>query len=245
MNCLEFKRLALSDPNSKDVSFIEHSNSCPDCLKYISGVRKMDADLTSSLDVNMPSDLTARLQLNAELIDEAEQVGKRSASQRYAIAASVAIALFVGGFMLSNQIALNEEINSDYQNMLAGVLEHMNEQPITPVWEPARANSTVNALLASYNTDVRFKQLDSLQFGRICPMGQYRGLHASMETEHGQITFAFIKGEALGELLDASYHGYITRVKPVRGGNLVIFSRSQKSLDQADRQLEDAMYWDI
>lgn len=245
MNCLEFKRLALSDPNSQDVSFIEHSNSCADCLKYVSGVRKMDADLATSLDVKVPSDLVARLQLNTEMTEEAEEVGRRSTTQRYAIAASVALALFVGGFMLSNQVALNEEINNDYQNMLAGVLEHMNEQPITPVWESARANNAVNTLLASYDTGVRFKQLDNLQFGRICPMGQYRGLHASLETEDGQITFAFIKGEGLGEILDASYQGYITRVKPVRGGNLVIFSRNQKSLDQADRQLEEAMYWDI
>ena len=202
----------------------------------------MDADLVASLDAKMPADLMARLQLNQELSDDA--IGAPSI-RRYAIAASVAVALFVGGFLLSNQFSLNTEINTDYEKLLAGVVQHMNEQPMTPVWENAQANRTVNALLVSYGSELKLKQMDNLQFGRICPMGLYRGLHASLDTDEGQITFAYIKGEPLGDLLDVSYEGYITRVKPVRGGNLLIISRTQKSLEQADRELEEAMYWDI
>ena len=242
MKCLEFKRLALSTPTSEEVSFIAHSKDCPDCLKYVAEVRQMDADLSSSLDVAVPSDLMARLQLNQEMSEETE---RRSYMPRYAIAASVAIALFVGGFMLSNQFALNGQISDDYESLLSGVVEHMGEQAVTPVWQAARANNTVSALLASYDTKVRFKYMENLQFGRICPMGEYRGLHASLETDDGQITFAFIKGDSVGDLLDAGYEGYVTRVKPINGGNLVIISRNQKSLEQADSQLEEAIYWDI
>jgi len=240
MKCLEFKRLALSTPNSSDVSFIAHSKECPDCLKYVSGVRQMDADLANSLDVSVPTDLMARLQLNQELVEESEASSWFS-TPRMAIAASFAVALFVGGFMISNQLALNEQIDVDSQRLLSSVVEHMNEQPITPVWDSERANTTVNTLLASYDTPVRFNNLENLTFSRICPMGEYRGLHANLETENGQITFAFIKGESVGDLSDASYNGFITRVKPVKGGNLLIVSRNQKSLDQADRELEEAM----
>jgi len=76
-------------------------------------------------------------------------------------------------------------------------------------------------------------------------MGKYRGLHATLETDSGQVTFAYIKGESVGELFDAGYEGYVSRVKPVRGGNLIIMSRTNKGLQQADSQLEEAMYWDI
>lgn len=202
----------------------------------------MDADLLSSLDVAVPSDLIARLQLNQEMSAPAEP---QSYVPRYAIAASVAIALFVAGFMLSNQFSLNGQIGDDYESLLSGVVEHMGEQSVTPVWQAARANSTVNTLMASYDTKVRFKYMENLQFGRVCPMGEYRGLHASLETDDGPITFAFIKGDSVGDLFDAGYEGYVTRIKPISGGNLVIISRNQKSLEQADRQLEDAIYWDI
>ena len=242
MKCLEFKTLVLSTPNSEDRSFIAHSKDCPECLKYVAEVRQMDADLSNSLDVGIPSDLVARLHLNQEMSEEPE--GK-SFMPRYAIAASVAIALFVGGFMLSNQFSLNDQIGDDYQSLLSGVVKHMGEQALTPVWQADRANNTVNTLLASYDTKVRFKYMENLQFGRICPMGEYRGLHASLETEDGQITFAFIKGDSVGDLLDAGYEGYVTRIKPISGGNLVIISRNQKSLEQADSQLGNAIYWDI
>jgi hypothetical protein len=242
MKCLEFKTLVLSTPNSEDLSFIAHSKDCPDCLKYVAEVRKMDADLSNSLDVAIPSDLVARLLLKQAMSEEPE--GK-SYMPRYAIAASVAIALFVGGFMFSNQFALNDQVGDDYQSLLSGVVEHMGEQAVTPVWQADRANNTVNTLLASYDTKVRFKYMENLQFGRICPMGEYRGLHASLETDNGQITFAFIKGDSLGDLIDAGYEGYVTRIKPISGGNLIIISRNHKSLEQAESQLDEAIYWDI
>ncbi len=258
MNCLEFKRLALSDPNSGDHGFVRHSKDCPDCLKYVAGVRRMDNDLSRSLDVSMPSDLIARLQLNQEMMEEdAGQQDDFDAStgsgnvvafqpmRRYAIAACLALSLFVGGFLASGQFSFNQDIGSDYEALLSGVVEHMNEQAVTPIWDANKANKSANTLLASYDGEMKLKFLSNLQFSRICPMGQYKGLHASLETDDGQVTFAYIKGAPVGEMLDAGYEGYVSRVKPVRGGNLIIMSRTNKGLQQANDQLEDAMYWDI
>jgi len=245
MNCLEFKRLALSDPNSKEENFVVHSKECPDCLKYIGSIRKMDADLDRSLNVTVPSDLMARLQLNQEMMEETVEPSKNYFGKKYAMAASFAAALFVAGLFMSNQFGINNQIDEDYKTMLSALVEHMGENEFTPVWGAERANKTVNTLLASYDGQLQFKKLDNLQFGRICPMGKYRGLHANMQTDNGQVTFAYIKGDSVGDLLDTGYEGFISRVKPVRGGNLVIMSRNSKSLEQADRELEEAMYWDI
>jgi len=237
MNCLEFKRLALSEPHGKETSFVAHHESCPDCLKYLGEIKKMDADIAQSLEVQVPSDLMARLQ------EMQEDVAPARSSRRYAIAASFAMALFVAGFMLSNRIGVNNQVDEDYQVLLAGVMEHINKTPFTPVWDTNRANSTVNTLLASYDGDMQMKHLDNLQFSRICPMGRYKGLHASIDTPDGQVTFAYIKGDPIGELHDSSYDGYMSRVKPVRGGNLIILSHNKKALDRADSQLEKAIYW--
>lgn len=245
MNCLDFKRLALSDPNSVEPSFILHSKECPDCLKYVGGVRQMDSDLSSSIDVKMPESLMARLELNQMLQEDADHDEKKGSFRRYSIAASFAAVLFVSGFMASNFFGSNDQIDQDYKALLSGVLEHMNEQPLTPVWDPQRANESVNTHLANYDGDMKLKFLENLQFARICPMGKYRGIHASLETPSGQVTFVYIKGDNVDDLMDASYEGYATRIKPVRGGNLVIVSRTNTALQVADKQLEKAMYWDI
>jgi len=260
MNCLEFKRLALSDPNSGEHDFVRHSKDCPDCLNYVAGVRKMDNDLSHSLNVTMPSDLIARLQLNQEMTEDADQetasqtsfgahndsnVVAFQAMRRYAIAACLALSLFVAGFMASSQFSVNQQIGDDYEALLSGVVEHMHEQAVTPMWGAERANNSANALLSSYDGEMKLKFLSNLQFSRICPMGKYKGLHATLETDHGQVTFAYIKGEPVGELLDAGYEGYVSRIKPLRGGNLIIMSRTNKGMQEADAQLKDAIYWDI
>ena len=116
---------------------------------------------------------------------------------------------------------------------------------MTPVWDAQKANDSANAHLANYDGEMQLKFLENLQFSRICPMGKYVGLHASLDTEEGVVTFAYIKGDNVEDLLDATYEGYVARVKPVRGGNLIIMSRTNKGLQVADKQLEEAIYWDI
>ena len=154
MNCLEFKRLALSEPHSGDHEFVEHSKQCAECLKYIGSVRKMDADLQRSLDVTMPPELIAKLKLNQSM-HEADAVSYPV--RKYAMAASVALFLFVAGFVASNQLGLNKRVSEDYATLLGGVGEHMHEQPVTPVWGSDRANRSASALLASYDGKMKMK----------------------------------------------------------------------------------------
>ena len=160
------------------------------------------------------------------------------------MAASFAAVLFVAGFMVNGQFNSSDQLHGDYQALLSGVVEHMNEMSVTPVWDTDRANNQANILLSSYDGNMKLKYLETLQFSRICPLGEYRGLHASLETDDGQVTFAYIKGDSVGEVLDAGFEGYVSRVKPVKGGNLVILSRTKASVEEADKELEDAMYWE-
>lgn len=246
MNCLEFKRLALAEPRSEQHEFVLHAQNCPECLKYLGGIKQMDANLSASLDVVIPSDLVARLKLRQGMAASTEIDRTPIWRQpRYAIAASFLLVFFVAGMFTTSWFGFQQQVSDDYESLLAGVIEHMEDVPMTPVWEVGRANTAANTLLASYQPNMKLKYLDNLQFSKICPMGRYRGIHASLETADGTVTFAYIKGEPVGEVLDTAYQGMVTRVKPVRGGNLVIVSHSSRGLQSADRQLEQAIYWDI
>ena len=245
MKCLEFKELCLADPNSEREDYVAHSNDCEACQSYLQEVRELDADLADSLHVTAPENLIARLKLQQEIEHRTDSGNLAGAGKSWAIAASVAALLFTAVFMLRFQGDLQQQIGEDQQLLMAGVVEHMHEVPYTPVWDANVATQTANTLLASYDDSLRLNDMPNLQFSKICPMGKYRGLHAGMQTEDGQITFAYIKGEPVDAILTASYEGYLARVKPVRGGNLIIVSRNKRSLEQADEDLRQAMYWDI
>jgi hypothetical protein len=245
IDCLEFKRIALAEPNSAQHSFVEHAKICPDCLIYVNSIRKMDADLAHSLNVPVPADLIANIQLNQGLQEDASRDQGGLWLSRGAIAASITAALIISFMFFPSRFSPSNEIDQDYQHLLSAVMQHVNEVAATEVWGAERANRSLNAVLASYDGDLQFKYMDNLQFGRICPMGQYQGLHATMDTPDGQVTFAYLKGKSVPALQNLSTQGYMARVKPIKGGNIIIVSRNSRGLELADAQLSSAAYWTI
>lgn len=252
MNCLEFKRLALSDPNSNDVSFVEHAEQCPDCLKYVGGVRQMDDDIANSVSVVMPESMTARLQLNEIL--ESDKNPTVVNFVRYAKVASVAAVMFASGFLLKGQMPDNQAPQNivdnqsldNSQEIVVKMVNHMEYNAVSPVWDSIHANKTMHSLLAVYDSSVQLQDMPRLQFNKICPVGlEEKALHANLETDNGQVTFAYIKGDSVEEINNHSYKGFMTRVKPVPGGNLLIISRNMDSMEDADEELDSALYWDI
>ncbi len=254
IDCLEFKRIALADPNSQEHAFVEHSAHCPDCLAYVGSVKQMDADLSSSLETPVPSDLLAKLASHTDLPSDGDaphaptnvvQVPNYFWNRPRAMAASLAAALVISVAMFSDRLIPPAELGNDYQQLVSAVMEHMDEVPSTQRWDAERANQSVNTLLASYDSSIKMKYMDNLSFGRICPMGQYRGLHATLETPDGKVTFAYLKGDPVEASFDAELEGYVSRVKPVQGGNIVIVSPSSASLEMASEEITNAVSWDL
>lgn len=252
MECLEFKRLALVDPNSKDPSFVHHADTCPCCLKYIGGVREMDANLASSLNVEVPSGLLARIELD-QLLEEENRVDPRY--KTYAKVAGFALLMFISGVFVKDTLFNDQPIDlysghtdaqSVTEGMIVKIVAHMEQNPMNPIWEAGQANKTMKTLMASYDPTLKLKDMARLQFIKICPMDdQHDALHANLDTDHGQVLFAYIKGHPIGEVRNTSYKGHLTRIRPVRGGSLVIISQNMYALEEADIELESAMYWDL
>lgn len=258
MNCLEFKRLALADPRSDDTSFIEHSEGCPDCLEYVGDIRIMDSQLENSLDVQMPKSLSARLELNQVLeSDKRPLLFSNYFSNNYAKAACIAAVLFASAFLLQGAfvqdqkqlapVAVDNTLNVS-QGIIAKVVDHVEAAPVLPMWNSELANRNMQSLLAMYDPSAKSKEIAGLHFIKICPVSiddSRKIMHANLETDHGQITFAYIKGDSVNQASDNSYKGYMTRIRPMRGGNLLLIGKSMYAMEEADKELESAIYWDL
>jgi len=239
----EFKRLALADPYCQEANFLAKEQSCAQCAEFLASVKAMDSGISKSVDVGVPADLLARLKLRQEIEN---QNTVRSSTQRYfAIAASFMVAVLVAGLMYINFVPSQQQVAQDYVTLIQGVAEHLEEKEVTPVWDSGYANKEVRVRLASYDPSVRFGDLSGLRFGRICPMGIYRGLHANIEVDGDLVTFAYIKGDPIDVLKDMAYQSRFARVKPVKGGNLVILSQHSDSLDKADDMISQSLKWQI
>lgn len=237
MNCLDFRRLCLSEPNSSQANYLQHNRECAECSDYAKSVRVLDQNIKTSLDIFMPEEFKAKLKLRQTIESETQT---RHSRIRYAIAASLVIAMIASVLMFQKV-----DTRQDYNSLLAGIVEHLNDTPDSLNWVWADAQQQIKLQLASYDENANIAEIKGLRFSRICPMGQYRGLHAMLETEQGLVTFAYIKGDKFEASDLLNYGGYVSKVVPMGNGNLIIVSETQQALPEAENNIVAALSWDI
>lgn len=236
-NSLEFKRLCLSDPNTAYKKYMECGDECPECSDYIRGILVLDENIRTSLNTAVPEDFKAKLKLRQVMETETQTRKNRF---YYAVAASVMVAVIASVFMFQR---IN--VQQDYDTLLAGIIEHMHESNEPLSLASYALQNRIKTQLASYDSDVSVGNIKGLRLSNICPMGQYRGIHAVVETDKGMVSFAYIKGEKLkaSDLID--YGGYYSKVVPMGNGNLIIVSESKQALPEVEQNLVASLKWDI
>lgn len=251
IDCLEFRRLSLIEPNSQASDFLRHTEDCPSCLRFVQSVQEMDQSLQSSTHVVASDALKARLKL-AQGIRQRPRESQPQWLRPAALAAALAVVALGVGTVISLQQLPSEPMlastiadQSTQAEMFSGVLHHVGHHPEQAAWEAQNANAIVNTLLADYDQRLRFNFLENLTFGEICPMGDYIGLHATLETSNGPVTIAYFKGYMLDRAEDFTQSNYVARVKPVSGGSMVIMGESLDKVNLAERQLDAVMVWKI
>ena len=239
MNCLDFRRLCLSEPNSSDKSYVKHGNECPECSDYAKGVCVLDDNIRASLDTAIPDEFKAKLKLRQTIESEAQ--GRKNRA-RYAIAASFIVAMVVGAFMFQQRASVQEQ---DYNDLLAGIVSHMQHsaEPLPP--ESVDLQKAIQLQLASYDKGITVGKIHGLRLANICPMGKYRGLHAEVDTDQGVVSFAYIKGKKLQVSDLMEYGGYYSKVIPMGNGNLIIVSENKQAMPDVESNLVTALKWDI
>ena len=94
MNCLEFRRLCLSEPGSRNKDYITHREECEECARYADSVIAVDGRLADAMRVPVPEDLVNRIKLRQVIQDE--QVSRRIRPVQLALAASIVVAVTLG-----------------------------------------------------------------------------------------------------------------------------------------------------
>ena len=67
MNCLEFRRTALSEPGNRTQDYLSHRGECDDCARYADSVGVLDKKIADALRVPVPEDLANRIKLRQVL----------------------------------------------------------------------------------------------------------------------------------------------------------------------------------
>ena len=57
MNCFEFRRHSLSDPDTMDNEWLHHMKSCTGCTEFYSDIKNFDNKLFAAMKIDVPENL--------------------------------------------------------------------------------------------------------------------------------------------------------------------------------------------
>lgn len=233
MNCMEFRRMLLTDPAVSDAEFAEHRQTCPDCADTVARSAHLERRLREAVNVDVPENLVSRILLKHSFEAHPKQPWWRTA-RVYAMAAGVLLAVGLVSMALTSRVEqrrLSEEfvalVNGAPYALTAN--DSLSESRISETLEPAGLD------LADSIGDVTFA-------GRCLVRGKISG-HIVVQGKTAPVTVFLIKERLVtGRATIRSDH-YSGVVIPQGTGTIAIVSAPGEPIAKLEAQVRSAVRW--
>ncbi|MGQ0656662.1 MAG: DUF3379 family protein [Chromatiales bacterium] len=230
INCLEFRRHCLADPNSRAEDFIEHAHECRPCRGFLDEVRQMDAGIAAALQVEPPAGLAAQILLRQSL---RERPRWRPWFGTLALAASlllaVALTLFIAPRITAPALetAVFSYVATQPAAMAAG-------QPLTP--------AAVSEMLRPYGLDLK-QGAGPIQSAKPCQIRGRNAVNLVMAGEKGPINILVMPEEPVRERAVFREAGLQAVVVPCPKGSYAIVGAEGEALEAVEQRIRAATVW--
>lgn len=241
MNCLDFHRLTLSDPNSHDAGYLQHARQCAACRGYAERGAAFEGSLREAMAVEVPADLLPDIMLQQAI--SAEQSPQRHCVEPSAWWARPPLTLAASllGVMLAGWLGL-QWFGSAELSFPDEVIAHI-EHEIAHLHEAGEVgDAKVAALIGSFGGHVGGR-LGKVSYAGSCTIRNRKGLHMVLDGERGPVTVLFVPGEQPGNETRFNRDGYQGELVPAGGGSLAIVGEQGEPLAPIITRLDDAIAW--
>lgn len=249
MKCLEFRRLGLSEPGSRDDGYLRHREECDDCARYADSVAALDGKLEEAMRVPVPDDLVNRIKLRHVIQDE--QTVRRFRPTQIALVASVILTVTLGTLFGYQVHTTNQYV----RQLAASAVDHtrMERQGNHFVAEhndPRRQRERFKQVMAAFGGNVMDDQLDALGeilHVQVCALDSINGpvAHAVIQGERGEITVYYVDGRTLRTPEHFDQGQFKGMLVPTGQGNMAIIGEPGEQLVAVADKLEQAVAWHI
>ena len=247
MNCLEFRRLSLSEPRTRAQDYLAHRAECEDCARYADSVNAIDEKIRDALSVPVPEDLSTRIKLRQVMQDE--QGSKRVRPWQYAVAASVFVVIALSGMFGYQLYAKNQYIE---RLSIAAVdhtrMERQGNHFAAPHFAPHLQQQRFKQVLASFGGKVMedgLTDLGPIVHVQVCALANVQNpvAHFLIRGEAGLITVYYVMGQKLPSQENFSSGSFKGMLVPVGQGNMAIIGDPEENLGPVAKKLEQTVIW--
>lgn len=231
MNCLEFRRLIDTDPDSKDEEFLRHRAECESCAAFASRAVRFSSTLSAAARIEAPENLASRVLLRQSFSNSRLRLSRRSA---LALAASVIV---VAGLALSGTYLLRPE-----DPLAQEIFSRIRQASDSFESKTLLNREAVAEALAPVGLDLTGELEKVTYAGQLMVQGKPTG-HVVIQGEWAPCTVFFIPDvnvESGYAIRDDNLKGVVV---PFDGGAIAIVGAPQESLAPVVERVRSAFRW--
>ncbi len=241
MDCAEYRRLILANPQDPNPGLRSHLDGCPDCREYTERLLRFESRLVRALRVSAPAESGARV---VPMRAPAGPATRRAPTPRVrrgrlAMAASVLIILAVGSALW---------LASPHPSLAADVVAHMAGEP--QAWRrteiPVPPSELARVLLDPH---MRLNpEAPMVSYARSCLFRGHRVPHLVVQTDMGPVTVMVLVHESVSKPVSFDEEGYRGVIIPLPGhGSLAVLARGQQAgidaIKEIAARVQAAIVW--
>lgn len=231
MNCMDFRRMLLTDPCSTDAEFIAHRASCPECADAVARSAHFERRLREAVNVEVPENLASRILLRQSFESHRERSWWRT-RRIFALAAS--LLLMIGVAVLGYQSYHHQ------QRLASEFVALVNGAPYAMAATGPVSGSEISAALEPTGLDLEGDIGDVTFAGRCLVRDKLSG-HIVVKGKTAPVT-VFLMPDRLVErrtmIHTANYTGIVL---PQGDGTIAIVSAPGETLDSIEARVRAAL----
>jgi len=232
MNCLEFRRLAMANPQHPGSAALEHEAACPDCARFYLGLRRQEEALYQALSITVPDGLADRI-----LLLSRPRLFDRFGSARLWLPALAATLVLALGLNLMVPRGMSPE------TLAAGIIAHVRHEPETLAAEQQVPMAKLVRAFARSGGDLMSEPAQVSYAGR-CPLpGGGHGEHIVLKTPQGKVTLIMMPSKPVTAPLRLFKDGLNVSVLPAGEGSLALVAESEALVSGAEADIKRAVRW--
>ncbi len=233
MNCMEFRRILLTDPGVGDPAFASHRRHCPDCAEAVAHSAHFERRLREAVHVDVPENLASRILLKQSFQASAEPPWWRT-RRTFALAASML--LMVGLVTLALSAHLQQRRLSEEFVAL------VNGAPYALTASKVISSGDISAALGPAGLDLDGSIGDVTFAGRCLVRGKVSG-HIVVQGDTAPVTVFLIKEQLVSNRATIRTDYYSGVVLPQGSGTIVLVSSPGESLENLETRVRSAIRW--
>ncbi len=237
MNCLEFRRARMTEPDSLTIEANTHLNECADCQRFFSDMEQFDNSLQSAVEIPVPGDLANRIKLR-QAFQQTDPPQQKFRPLRYAMAASLFVIIAAGG-------AFGHKIYNDAANATkfqVAALDYIDNQlPLLKLQDNV-SRAKVTRLVSSFGGKVT-GDVSNVKLAELCAVGNRPAAHLIVPGDHGPVSLIYTTDATVwreSKIKDDVYQGVHV---PTASGSMAVFGEQDEALDRIIAELGKSISW--